>query len=236
MTSGLRELYPGVKARASSEWGRFRVSVLQMAVPTSGSVPARPPCRPLAVRPAVGIADRPANGCFSRAAVRQSNRTPDGGGRPYEHPPCCPRGRPPRPSTMGIPSAVRQADRTADGLLRPPAVRQAVHCADGLLPHPRAQQSPSSAANGTFNGRISGEYKEGSTNTLNLLPNLCFPRALSCTLHLLLGKPLLRKSEIVLGVSFGTPNTISTAWLLHSFILYFCHHRNGQQTMVPLVH
>ena len=139
----------------------------------------------------------------------------DEGGHPYGSPPR----RPPLQQPAVHPS-------------RPPAV----HCTDSLEPHPRTQQPPFSAANGTLNGRISGEYKEGSTNTLNLLPNLCFPRALSCTLHLLLGKPLLRKSEIILGVSFGTPNTISAAWLLHSFIPYFCPHRNGQQTMVPLVH
>ena len=63
MTSGLRQLYPGVKARASNGWGRFVLSVLQMAVPTGGSVPTRPPHRPLAVCPA--------DGCFSQAAVRQ---------------------------------------------------------------------------------------------------------------------------------------------------------------------
>ena len=138
------------------------------------------------------------------------------------------------------PPAIRWADRTVDGLLCSPAVRaavcQAVYYADGLQPHPRAWQPSSSAANGTLNDRISDEYKEGSTNTLNLLLNLCFPRALNCTLHLLFGKPLLRKSEIVLGVSFGTPNTISAVWLLHSFIPYFCPHRNRQQTMVPLVY
>ena len=83
MTSGLRELYLGVKARASSRWERFRVSVLQMAVPTGRSVPTHPPRRPLAVRPAVGIADRPADDCFSRAAVRQPDCMLDGGGHPY---------------------------------------------------------------------------------------------------------------------------------------------------------
>ena len=66
MTSGLRELYPGVKARASSGWGRFVLLVLQMAVPTGGSVPARSPCRPLAVHPAVGIADRPRTAVFPK--------------------------------------------------------------------------------------------------------------------------------------------------------------------------
>ena len=83
MTLRLRQLYPSVKARASSGWERFVLSVLQMAVPTGGSMLARPPCRPLAVRPAVGIADSLADGCFSRAAVRQPDRTPYGGGRPY---------------------------------------------------------------------------------------------------------------------------------------------------------
>ena len=161
-----------------------------------------------------------------------------------------------RPSAPAVPSAVCPVKTAVYAAVRPGrllqvsprpsaghplAVHRADRRADGLLPHPRTQQPPSSAssissANSTLNGRISGEYKEGSTNTLSLLPNLCFPRALSCTLHLLLGKPLLRKSEIVLGVSFGTPNTIFAAWLLHSFIPYFCTHRNGQQTMVPLVH
>ena len=183
-------------------------------------MPIRPPRRPLAVRPAVGIADRPTDDYVSRVAVRQPDRMPDGGGRPY--------GRSPQPSAWPSVPAIRYG--------RPPGRPPAVRTADGLQPHPLTRQPPSSAANGTLNGRISGEYKEGSTNTLNLLPNLCFPRALSCTLHLLLGKPLLRKSEIVLGVSFGTPNTISAAWLLHSFIPYFCTHCNGQQTMVPLVH
>ena len=212
-----------------------------MTVPTVGSLPTRPPRRPLAIRPA--------DGYFSRAVACQPDCTPEGGGRPDERPPLQPPGGWPPPSprpcarrtAASVPLAVRWADRTADGLLRPPAVRQAIHCADGLLLQPCAWQPPSSApsissTNSTLNGRISGEYKEGSTNTLSLLLNLCFPRALSCTLHLLLSKPLLRKSEIVLGVSFGTPNTISATWLLHSFIPYFCTHRKGQQTMVPLVH
>ena len=82
LKSGLRQLYPGVKARASSGWRRYSVSVLRMAVPTGGSVPARPRRRPLAVRPAVGIADCLADGCVSRAAVRQLDRMPDGGGYP----------------------------------------------------------------------------------------------------------------------------------------------------------
>ena len=85
------------------------------------------------------------------------------------------------------PPAICRANCTTGGLLRPLAVRatvrQAVHCADGLQPYPRALQPPSSAANGTLNGRISDEYKEGSTNTLNLLPNLCFPTSKSFELH-----------------------------------------------------
>ena len=228
LKSGLRELYPRIKARASSGWGRFRVSVLRMAVPTGGSVPARPPRRPLAVR---HRHSRPPGGrlCFP-------------GGRPPTRPHAERRRPSLRASALAIarwsaPAVLPRLSATgAPPPCRLPAVRQAVHCADGLQPHPLARQPPSSAANSTLNGRISGEYKEGITNTLNLLPNLCFPRALSCTLHLLLGKPLLRKSEIVLGVSFGTPNTISAAWLLYSFIPYFCLHCNGQQTMVPLVH
>ena len=121
LKSGLRQLYPGIKARVSSRWGRFRVSVLRMAVPTGGRLPARPPRRPLAV----GIAVCPTDDYVSWAAVRQLDRTPDEGGRPYgrppQHPPLRPpgrlRGRPPRLSATGVPPAV------------PPAVRQAVHAA-----------------------------------------------------------------------------------------------------------
>ena len=86
-------------------------------------MPARPPCRPLAVRLAVGIADRPADGCFSRAAVCQPDRTADGGDRPYGCPPLRPLGGPPRSSaelsTRLSASAVRRADRKADGLFCP---------------------------------------------------------------------------------------------------------------------
>ena len=106
------------------------------------------------------------------------------------------------------PPVVRWADRTGG---RPPP------SPSRLRGRPRGRGSPPPPPTVLSTVRFLGEYKEGSTNTLNLLPNLCFPRALSCTLHLLLGKPLLRKSEIVLGVSFGTPNTISATWLLHSF-------------------
>ena len=146
-----------------------------MVVPTGGSLPARSPRRPLA--------DRPADNYFSRAAVCQPDCTLDGGGRPNGRPPLKPPvGRPSaeptaRRTATSVPPAIRQADRMADSLLRPPAIRQAIQCADGLLPHPRARQPSSSApsissANDTLNGRISGEYKEGSTNTLSLLPNL----------------------------------------------------------------
>ena len=76
LKSGLRELYPRVKARASSEWGRFRVSVLQMAIPTGGNVLARPPRHLLAVRPAIGIADRSVDGCVFRAVVRRPSTGP----------------------------------------------------------------------------------------------------------------------------------------------------------------
>ena len=183
-----------------------RLAVRWLSARRTAVFPGRPSANPTALR--------------MEAAVPMGVRPCD---RPAVHP-----NRPPRLSAP----AVRYGRPPGC----PPAVRQVVHYADGLLPHPRARQPPSSAVNDTLNGRISGEYKEGSTNTLNLLPNLCFPRAFSCTLHLLLGKPLLRKSKIVLGVSFGTPNTNSAAWLLHSFIPYFCLHRNGQQTMVPLVH
>ena len=128
--------------------------------------------------------------------------------------------RPPRPSTTGVPrlSATLTARRTASSVPRPsarPSARPSTtRTASSLIPAPGSPPPPPTVLSTV---RFLGEYKEGSTNTLNLLPNLCFPRALSCTLHLLLGKPLLRKSEIVLGVSFGTPNTISAAWLLHSF-------------------
>ena len=192
----------------------------------------RPPTRPHARwrRPSLRASARPS------AREKQPSTRPSTPTVCYRRPPSrlpavCQANGSHRPD--GRPLAVRQADHTADGLLRPPgrplrgrppasSLRPA---APLLCPVDLLRQRYSS-----------GEYKEGSTNTLSLLPNLCFPRALSCTLHLLLGKPLLRKSEIVLGVSFGTPNTISAAWLLHSFIPYFCTHPNGQQTMVPLVH
>ena len=123
MTSGLRQLYPRVKARPSSGWGSFVLSVLQMAVPTSGSLPAHPPRRPLAI----GIADRPADSCFSRVAVRQSDRTPDGGGRSYGRPPLQLLGRPPKKNSRPLqvssrPSAGRPPSRLPGGR-QPPSHR-----------------------------------------------------------------------------------------------------------------
>ena len=208
LKSGLRQLYPKVKSRASSGWGRFSVSVLRMAVPTGESVPAR---------------------LRRRSPGRRHSQPP--GGRL-----CFPGGRPPTQPHVGLrrPSLRPSDEPSARPSTRPSAGPTARRTASSLIPAPGSPPPPLPTVPSTVG--FLGEYKEGSTNTLNLLPNLCFPRALSCTLHLLLGKPLLRKSEIVLGVSFETPNTISTAWLLHSFILYFCPHRNGQQTMVPLVH
>ena len=219
-------------------------------------MPARPCHCPLAVRPAVGIADCLADDCVSQAAVRQPDCTPDGGGRPYGRPPlqlpggrpvvrpdrpmsrlrARPRGCPPRPSPGCPPGRPHSGwPPPSPGRLRghPPG-RPLRGRPPTSSPRPAPPPPPPPTVLSTVG--FLGEYKEGNTNTLNLLPNLCFPRALSCTLHLLLGKPLLRKSEIVLGVSFGTPNTISAAWLLHSFIPYFCPHRNGQHTMVSLVH
>ena len=149
----------------------------------------------------------------------------------------------PRPSALAVrygrPPTVCQADHTADGLLRPrPSARPSARpstarTASSLIPAPGSPPPPPTVLSTV---RFLGEYKEGSTNTLNLLPNLCFPRALSCTLHLLLGKPLLQKFEIVLGVSFGTPNTISAAWLLHSFYSVLLPSSQWAANMVPLVH
>ena len=121
MTSGLHQLYPGVKARPSSGWGSFVLLVLQMVVPTGGSLPARPPCRPLVVRPIVGIADRPADGSFSRAAVCQPIRIEAAiptGVRPCNRPPG---GRPPpsrRPS-VGCPPGRLHGGRPPPSLGRP---------------------------------------------------------------------------------------------------------------------
>ena len=171
---------------------------------------------PTGVRPC----DRPAVARPSALAVRRAVYAPVRATIRY--------GRSAGPTARRTASSVPR--RSARPFARPSTTRTAF----SLIPAPRSPPPPPPTVLSTVG--FLGEYKEGSTNTLNLLPNLCFPRALSCTLHLLLGKPLLRKSKIVLGVSFGTPNTISAAWLLHSFIPYFCPHRNGQQTMVPLVH
>ena len=201
--------FPGGRPPTRPHAGQRRPSLRASALTTARRLPGP---SALAVRRAVCAAVcpcRPAPAvCYGRPpAVRWADRTADGLLRP-------PAIRPGRP--LRRPPAVRWADRTADGLLHPPAVRQAVttRTAFSLIPAPGSPPPPPTVLSTV---RFLGEYKEGSTNTLNLLPNLCFPRALSCTLHLLLGKPLLRKSEIVLGVSFGTPNTISAAWLLHSF-------------------
>ena len=84
----------GVADGRSDRWKSAHPS----ALPSAGRPPSRwrsrPPGgrlfflhgRPLAVRSAVDVANRLADGCFSRAAVRQSNRTLDGGGRSYGHP------------------------------------------------------------------------------------------------------------------------------------------------------
>ena len=130
LTSGLRQLYPGVKARASSGWGRFRVSVLQMAVPTGGSVPARPPRRLLAVRPA--------DGYFSWAAVRQPDRMADGGGCPYGRPPLRSPGGPPRPSTARMASSLIPAPGSPPP--PPPTVLSTVEFQVSIR---RAAQTPS---------------------------------------------------------------------------------------------
>ena len=88
--------------------------MLQMAVPTGGSLPAYPPCRPQAVRSAVGKGDRPADGCFSQAAIRQPDRKSDGGRHPDGRPPL-------RPPARRL-SAEPTAQRTAASIH--PAVRQ----------------------------------------------------------------------------------------------------------------
>ena len=186
-------------------------------------------------RPTWRIARRTA--VFPYVAVRQLDRTADGwrsvptAVRPepsaWPSAPAIGYGRPPA-VRLGRPHSGRPPPSA-----RPSARLSTTRTASSLIPAPGSPPPPLPMVPSTVEFQV--EYKEGSTNTLNLLPNLCFPRALSCTMHLLLGKPLLRKSEIVLGVSFGTPNTISAAWLLHSFIQYFCPHHNGQQTMVPLV-
>ena len=145
MTSGLRQLYPGVKARPSSGWGSFVLLVLQMAVPIGGSHPAHPPRRPL--------------------AVRQPDRTPDRGSRSYwrlpQRLPSCPRGRPfgclprknsypPQSSATGVPPAVRQpfagptARRTASCLIPVPG-----------NPPPPPRQSPPPTVLSTVESQVS---------------------------------------------------------------------------------
>ena len=128
MTSGLRQLYPGIKARPSSRWWSFVLSVLQMAVPTGESLHAHPPCRPLSVNSIVGIADRPAHGCFSCAAVRQPDRTPDGCGRPSS--------RPPRLSAWRTASSV---PRPSAGSSTRPSTARTASC---LVPAPNSPPPP----------------------------------------------------------------------------------------------
>ena len=131
-------------------------------------MPARPRRRPLAVRPAVGIADCLADGCVSRAAVHQSDCTPDGGGRPCGRPPRRSPLRPPgsrpavrlgtfdepsaRPSTRlsapavryGHPPAVCRltARRTASSIPRPSARPSTTRTASNLIPAPASPPPP----------------------------------------------------------------------------------------------
>ena len=64
---------------------------------------------------------------------------------------------------------------------------------------------------------------------------LCFPK--SFELHSVSIAWYSSSSEVSnIGVSLGTPNTISAYCLSHSFISKYYTHGNGHQTMVPLVY
>ena len=153
MTSGLCQLYPGAKARPSSGWGSFVLSVLQMAVPTGGSLSARPPRCPPDHRHS-----RPPGGrLFFLRGRPPTDRMPDEGDCSYGRRPRK-NNRPPRLSAPGVPFAVRQpfawrtaafispavhwssagptARRTASSVSRPSARPSTARTASCLIPAP----------------------------------------------------------------------------------------------------
>ena len=123
LKSGLRELYPGVKARASSGWGRFRVSVLRMAVPT-GCQHSRPPngwlCFPggcLPIRPHAGRRRLSLQASAPASALATARRS----ARPSSEP-------------SKRPSAGPTARRTASFVPRPSARPSTAQTASSLIP------------------------------------------------------------------------------------------------------